>query len=297
MNSAYLITVLVFTLLLIPITTFADDYLWDYSVTFQNETVIEKESYNLITVDVFYKMRYPEDKSTIIYPDIISIVNYENKMRYFADKKECNIPTELEITWKGSSFTACFIVPKEAKRFDLYVGTGLSGPLNLHFQPTSSAPSLEEIMKDLPVTDSMQIILNQQNFSENDSIKLSGHIPEIQLGTIVSIEVISPDNNLAYIDQMGIQGKLFSFEIPTGGNVKKAGTYTVRATYGSNSDEVSFYFQGTNKTIDSQTMTTITETDEESTVSKILLVAIIVAIIGIIVGVIVIKHKKEKITL
>lgn len=178
----------------------------------------------------------------------------------------------------------------------------LSTPLTPSQKNSESFSSKQtETTKQILNEESIHIKLDKKNFSEKDTIKVYGTITQVHSGYSVTIRVKSPDNNLAYADQMPLHGKQFSFEIPIGGNIKKPGMYIVEATYGpkSLSDVTSFYFEGIHEVTTPQLSPNPFTSKNQVVLPTVSLdIVIILAVIAIIITVIcvlaVIKNKKKR---
>ncbi len=93
----------------------------------------------------------------------------------------------------------------------------------------------------------LELYLEKNIFSENESIKLIGKVSNIIKKTPVSISVINPKGNIVAISQVNVdRRKNFSETFVAGGPLwQKRGTYKIRALYGSteNTTSLSFTFK------------------------------------------------------
>ena len=95
------------------------------------------------------------------------------------------------------------------------------------------------------IVDAVVITTDKTFYLEGETVKLTGEVKELHVGTPITIIIISPSGNLVGIDQIEVdESKKFSAEIVTGGTslMNRDGIYNISVTYGheSRTAEVSF---------------------------------------------------------
>jgi len=95
------------------------------------------------------------------------------------------------------------------------------------------------------IVDQVVISTDKSFYLEGETVKLTGEVKELHVGTPITIIIMSPSGNLVGIDQIEVdENKKFSFEIVTGGTslMNRDGIYKISITYGheSRTADVSF---------------------------------------------------------
>ena len=154
MNSK-LVLVLVFTLLLIPITSFAQPM--EFSV--QNVRVSEKENYKVIFMDIRVTVKNLELSDWIPIAPIGTTLINENGKTHVPDPSECEIPLFLNIYGKTPSgyFHTCFSVEKEFNNFKVFFTPQYQQPIligiidlnQINQQTAQNTESIQNIPKTI----------------------------------------------------------------------------------------------------------------------------------------------------
>ncbi len=102
-------------------------------------------------------------------------------------------------------------------------------------------PALDDkISKKVPVT------IDQTAYKDKDTIKLSGNVTPGDVAYAVTIRIVNPDNNIAYVAQLTpTSNGTFEDTIQASGTYwKMAGIYKIVVQYGTDKSEINFSFEG-----------------------------------------------------
>ena len=104
-----------------------------------------------------------------------------------------------------------------------------------------ATPAFAQIVEPIVVS------TDKSSYSEGETIMVSGEVKELLSGFPVSLQVFAPNGNLVAIAQPEVgPDRMYSAELTAGGQMKAAGTYTIKVLYGTESRtaETTFEFSG-----------------------------------------------------
>ena len=97
------------------------------------------------------------------------------------------------------------------------------------------------------IVESIVVSTDKSSYNEGETIMISGEVRELLSGYPVSLQVFAPNGNLVAIAQPDVgPDRMYNAEITAGGEMRAAGTYTVKVLYGTESRtaETTFEFSG-----------------------------------------------------
>lgn len=94
-------------------------------------------------------------------------------------------------------------------------------------QPIINTPTYQQVYPPILIS------TDKRYYTNGDTITISGTLTPVIPGTVLTIELLNPNNNVITVEQIVPQQSLYHAIIVTGNVFWHSGTYTIKAQYGS----------------------------------------------------------------
>ena len=215
-------------------------------IDFPRPTGYQVEVLNEPTHDNIYKFDYqishsPGIKSVTIIPPVDDYIHtYDCDHAVFWSFAPSRLPSTIQITSCSQDFAPVYY------SLDGFFVTPLTYP---NSPPTIDPQDIPiDITLPTPTDNGITVMTENSFYITGDMIAIFGEVDQIVTDNTVEIQVISPETNLLFIEQLPVDDTGFFFtEIFDTASALwgVSGTYTVKATYGNDlvADKTTFEFR------------------------------------------------------